>query len=153
MTPLRQFLETTLLPTFAQAFDVESLVLNIGAGKHAYREYFRCLIRTADIVPGCDETFPAEAIPYPDASVDGILFNGVFERLDDPMQAMREVFRVLKPGGTLLFSALNLNFEWHSPLDRWRLTRAGARHVVRAFQVIEEHWVGHEGYFYLLRKA
>lgn len=152
MTPQRAFLETTLLPRFAAGFAADAIVLNLGAGRHTYREYFRCRLRTADRAPGCDETFAAEAIPYADDSVDGVLFNGVFDRLDDPMQAMREVFRVLKRGGALLFGAAGLDFDWHVDRDRWRLTPGGVAHVVRAFRVLEEHWFDRVYYFGVLAK-
>ena len=154
MTPQRAFLETTLLPRFASGFAADAIVVNIGAGRHAYRNYFPCPIRTADRSPeaGCDETYAAEAIPYADAAVDGILFNGVFDRLDDPMQAMRECFRVLKAGGSLLFGAAGLDFDWHAERDRWRLTPGGVAHVVRAFRIIEEHWFERVYYFGVLGK-
>jgi len=44
----------------------------------------------------------AEQIPYPDGSVDGVLLSHVLEHLDQPQQAIAEIRRVLKPGGTLL---------------------------------------------------
>ena len=139
-TPQRAYLETELLPRFAARFDAEARVVNVGAGRHDYRAYFRCPIETTDRSAdvGCDAVFPAEAMPYPDASVDGIVFNGVFDRLDDPMQAMREVRRVLKPTGALLFGAAGLDFDWRVDRDRWRLSPGGMRHVLSAFRVIEE---------------
>ena len=140
LTPQRSYLETVLLPRFAQRFTADAVVLNVGAGVHAYRDYFQCPVRTADrsAKAGCDAVFPAEAIPYPDASVDGVLFNGVFDRLDDPMQAMRELRRVLKPTGALLFGAAGLDFDWRVDRDRWRLSPGGFRHVLSAFRVLEE---------------
>lgn len=152
LTPQRQFLETTLLPRFGATFASDALFLNIGAGRHAYREHFRCAVRTTDKAPGCDETFAVEEIPYPTESVDGLLFNGVFDRVDDPMQAMRELHRVLKPSGSLLFGAAGIDFEWHADRDRWRLTPGGVRHVVRNFRVIEEQAFERVYYFYVLGK-
>ena len=46
-----------------------------------------------DIV--CDIT----SIPEPDASFDAILCSEVFEHLTDPLQALDEFRRLLKPGG------------------------------------------------------
>lgn len=154
-TPQRQFLEATLLKRFAATFGPDALVLNIGAGRHAYREYFPCPVRTADVSPdvGCDEVYAAEAIPYADATVDGILFNGVFERLDDPMQAMREMYRVLKPSGVLLFGAPGIDFDWHADADRWRLTPGGVRHVIGAFRVLDEQHFDRVFSFFVLGKV
>lgn len=39
------------------------------------------------------------ALPYPDASFDAMLCVAVLEHITDDRQAMREMFRVLKPGG------------------------------------------------------
>jgi SAM-dependent methyltransferase len=42
-----------------------------------------------------------EALPFPDASFDVALSNGVLNLIPDKPAALREVFRVLKPGGQL----------------------------------------------------
>jgi SAM-dependent methyltransferase len=153
-TPQRQFLETTLLPRWAASFAPSAFVLNLGAGRHAYREHFGCTLRTADRAADahCDETFQVEAIPYRDNVIDGILFNGVFDRLDDPMQAMRECRRVLKPTGTMLLGLAGLDFEWHADRDRWRVTPGGAQYVIREFRVLEAQAFGRVYYFYVLGK-
>ncbi len=154
MTPARAFFERTLLPAFAARFGPADLVLNIGAGRHGYRESFSCRLVTADRNPhaGCDETFPAEQIPYAEDAVDGLLCMGVFERLDDPMQAMRELRRVLKPRGLLLFAALDLDCPWRKPCDRWRLSPGGAVHVVREFLVLESYNIDRCSHFFVLQK-
>lgn len=45
---------------------------------------------------------PAEALPFPDATFDSALATLVFCSADDPERGLREVYRTLKPGGTLL---------------------------------------------------
>ena len=152
LTPHRAFLETDLLPRWAKAFGPDAVVLNIGAGSRPYREHFVCTMRTSDkrAEVGCDETFPVEAIPYPDGSVDGLLCVGVVERLDDPMHALRECRRVLKPGGTLLLGIAGIDGEWHAARDRWRLTPGGMAHLVQGFLVLEERQFGRTYAFYVV---
>lgn len=45
------------------------------------------------------------AIPEPDGSFDVILCSEVFEHLPDPLQALDEFVRLLKPGGKLILTA------------------------------------------------
>ncbi len=42
-----------------------------------------------------------EALPFPDASFDAALSNGVLNLVPDKPAALREIFRVLRPGGRL----------------------------------------------------
>lgn len=48
-----------------------------------------------------------ESIPWPDASFDVVTADNVLEHLDDPAAVLREVARVLKPGGTFLAKTPN----------------------------------------------
>lgn len=52
-----------------------------------------------DIV--CDIT----SIPEPDASYDAVLCIEVLEHLPEPLAALRELSRILKPGGTLILTS------------------------------------------------
>jgi 2-polyprenyl-6-hydroxyphenyl methylase/3-demethylubiquinone-9 3-methyltransferase len=93
----------------------------------------------------------AEAIPLPDASVDRVVCVDVLEHVDDLHRCLREIARVLKPGGVLLFDTIN-----RTVLARWiviglyeRLLRAAPRgtHDVRKFITPRElldglRWVG-----------
>lgn len=53
---------------------------------------------------------PDGTIPYPDAVFDAALSDYVFEHLQDPVATLREVARVLKPGGRYYFRTIN---RWH----------------------------------------
>ena len=46
---------------------------------------------------------PAERLPLPDASVDTVVSTLVLCTVDQPEHALREIARVLRPGGQLLF--------------------------------------------------
>jgi ubiquinone/menaquinone biosynthesis C-methylase UbiE len=45
---------------------------------------------------------PVEALPFPDAQFDTVVVTLVFCSVGDPERGLREIWRVLKPGGVLL---------------------------------------------------
>ena len=86
------------LPLYGSA--VESLTLTEPEPPMARRleARLRGTARPATIVPA-----PAEALPLPDASFDTAVSTLVLCTVHDPERALRELWRVLKPGGRLLF--------------------------------------------------
>jgi 2-polyprenyl-6-hydroxyphenyl methylase/3-demethylubiquinone-9 3-methyltransferase len=56
----------------------------------------------------------AEAIPLADASMDRVVCVDVFEHVGDLRRCCREIARVLKPGGLLLFDTIN-----RTAIARW----------------------------------
>ena len=52
-------------------------------------------------LPGVDVVADLAAVPWPwaDCSVDEVYASHVLEHLDDPLSAMQEIARILKPGG------------------------------------------------------
>ena len=52
-------------------------------------------------VPFTVEIAPAEALPYDDATFDHVVSSLVFCSVADPQRALREIDRVLRPGGAL----------------------------------------------------
>lgn len=69
-----------------------------------------CRDKGLDVMQGL-----AEELPYPDQSFDVVHTSHVFEHLEDPLQAAREAYRVLKPGGLLFIEVPNQldNFGFH----------------------------------------
>jgi SAM-dependent methyltransferase len=75
------------------------------------------------------------AMPFADNTFDGVVLTEVLEHCVDPQAAMREVFRVLKPGGLLLVTS-PFFWPWHGTdeyEDYWRFTHQGWQLLLKAF--------------------
>jgi len=78
---------------------------------------------------GIDVFSSAYQLPFPEDSYDNILCSGVLEHLEEPEAAIREAYRVLKPGGEALYA---VPLFWHlheEPRDFFRYTRYGVHHL------------------------
>lgn len=81
----------------------------------------------------------AYEIPQPDASFDCVLCTAVLEHLEEPESALKEAYRILKPGG---FGLYTIPMFWHlheEPRDFFRYTKHGITHLIRkaGFELVE----------------
>lgn len=101
-------------------------VLDVGCGDRPYAELFPNAVGFD--VPGnahADLHGSLEAIPVDDASFDLVLCLQVLEHVPDPAAAVRELHRVVRPGGLVLLSTHGV-YPFHpNPDDLWRWTHEG----------------------------
>jgi ubiquinone/menaquinone biosynthesis C-methylase UbiE len=95
-----------------------SRVLDVGAGSSPYRALFRhCEYRTQDFAQlranqlryggyaPIDIVSDANAIPVPDGSFDVVICTEVLEHVPDPIAVVREIGRIVAPGGRAILTA------------------------------------------------
>jgi len=90
-----------------------------------------------DIVPyEVDVTGDAHFLPFRPCSFQNILCTEVLEHLTNPEQAVREMERVLKPGGTLVLSTRFIFPVHDAPHDYYRFTRHGLEWLFRRWRIL-----------------
>jgi SAM-dependent methyltransferase len=122
-------------------------ILDYGCAEVPYRSFFseRVEFVAADLPgnPHATLTLNDDAtVPSADAGFDAVLSTQVLEHVVDPALYLSECHRVLRPGGRMLLSTHGI-FVYHpDPIDHWRWTGAGLRHVVEAagFRIV--HYEG-----------
>lgn len=87
----------------------------------------------------------AARLPLNEASVDAVVCLEVLEHVSRPQAALAEFARVLKPGGTMLFSMPFMYPIHDAPYDFQRLTEYGLRRDLDAvgFDIIRLEKLGH----------
>jgi len=119
-------------------------LLDVGCGNKPYESYFRphvseylgieheaTFAATAAGSQGTrpDLTYDGTRLPFEDASFDTVLSVQVLEHTPRPRELVREMSRVLKPGGLLILVA-PFQFRLHEqPHDYFRYSSHGLRHL------------------------
>ena len=144
----------------ADSLPPAAMVLDAGAGNCMYSPQFEhvnyesadfCQVEKAyakygEITYVCD----IAEIPVEDDRYDFVLLTQVLEHVNEPKAVLREMHRVLKPGGRMLVSAPLYYPEHETPYDFYRYTQYGLRHLLEGadFEVCSQDWMG--GYYAML---
>jgi len=136
------------------------IVLDVGGGERfgkwmrPYEALFKnCDYRSFDYdsSTNADVVGDIHAIPLPDASVDSIICSSVLEHVINPIVAMRELSRILRPGGPIFFYVPS-TYPYHARkghyADYWRFFDDTIEILFEGFSEVNVHKRG--GYFMAL---
>ena len=113
------------------------VILNLGAKSADWGAHVFNLDIAQPESGGVDMLCDIAALPFIDASIDGVICTYVLEHVSDARACFDEIARVLKPGGCV-YIAVPFLFPLHpDPLDRWRWTLDGLRAELRGYEELE----------------
>lgn len=135
----RRAVESALRRLAAQGFpSSDLLVLDIGGRGRPYAGAVAAALGAAgsrprhivaDPGPDADVVSRAENLPVRSGTAGLVLCTQVLEHVEDPAAAVREMARVLRPGGACLLTTHGTWFYHPDPEDYWRWTGAGLRRL------------------------
>jgi SAM-dependent methyltransferase len=119
-------------------------LLDVGCGEMPYRSFLPRSVRYTGIdVPqasafsmhGNEEVVPFDgfSIPFPDASFDTLLCTEVLEHSPEPAALIKEMERVLKPGGILIATVPFSARVHYAPYDFHRFSKYALDIMFRSF--------------------
>ena len=122
------------------------ILLNVGAGGEVAVRTSRTLAHSSvdakvvsiDIASTRQADVVADVcrIPFLDNGFDIVLLMEVLEHVHNPPQALTEIYRVMRPGGLLIFS-VPFVFPLHDrPVDYFRFTRHGLELLLRNYDQV-----------------
>ncbi|MBC7249757.1 MAG: class I SAM-dependent methyltransferase [Anaerolineae bacterium] len=123
-----------------------TLLLNVGAGGEVSSRIHSILaaggievqLFSIDIAPTRNPDVVCDVchVPFPENSFERVFLMEVLEHVYDPAQALAEIYRVLKPGGVLIFS-VPFVFPLHDrPFDYFRFTKHGIELLLRNYDQV-----------------
>jgi len=119
---------------------VNGTVLDLGCGSRPFEGFFNGRVKRwvgADYPStGHPRAYPdvladAMKLPLAGASFDTVLCTQVLEHVPEPMDLLRETWRVLRPGGHLVLTAPQYNALHGEPGDFYRYTKYGLDHLAK----------------------
>lgn len=138
-------------------FDEKTLVVDVGGGlrvdasrgnrKDASKDWLKEYIKKVDYkvldkVPDYNPDIVGDVqnLPFADNSIDAIICIAILEHVEEPIKAVKEIYRVLKPGG-YCFIYVPFLFYYH-PLqgyykDYYRFTYDGLEYMSKDFASVE----------------
>lgn len=131
---------TRFVENVAKSLPAGSSILDAGAGESVYKKLFcHCNYKAIDLAVGesrwnyanLDYVGPLHEMPIEDGMFDAVLCTQVLEHLEWPRESVKEMHRVLKPGGKLYMTVPMAHPEHQTPYDFFRYTSYGLESICK----------------------
>ena len=136
---LSQLRDKTIAKTKELTSTNKSLLLvDFGCGDMPYREVIEPMVGKylgvdLEMNPKAEHHIDFDSkTTLPESYAGIVLSNQVLEHVDTPSGYLKEAFRILKPGGSLIISTHGYWFYHPTPNDYWRWTSTGLRKTIEA---------------------
>jgi SAM-dependent methyltransferase len=120
------------IPVTLTMLSPDARILDVGAGGRRIRPgvvtFDAVAQREVDVVGDIHN------MPIADESFDCVFCTGTLEHVRDPWQAVREIFRVVNPGGLVHIDVPFIQGYHADPTDYWRFTIDGLRLLCGCFE-------------------
>lgn len=131
--------------------ELKGTLVDVGCGTKPYRDYILNNSGVGEYIGvEWEKSFYLEKIkpekywdgktlPFEEASIDSCMATEVLEHLSNPKQVTSEMYRILKPGGTLF---LTVPFLWplhEIPFDEYRYTPFSMKRILKEAGFKEEN--------------
>lgn len=136
----REFINSTRKVFINDFLKSTDIICDIGNQGKEIPELDPFKLVTLDITDSTKPDVVADITRYnahiPDSSYDALMCTEVLEHVVDPFSAIRELRRIVKIGGYILFTT-PLNARIHGPVpDCWRFTEFGLKVLFRDFETV-----------------
>lgn len=118
--------------------DETAVILDAGCGRGFYLNYYRYVSKVKLVGLELDDAIIRKAqanvghlpdislvqanlyhLPFPDNTFHAVIMSEILEHVDDDARALREAYRVLKPGGVVVMTVPNANYPfWWDPINK-----------------------------------
>jgi SAM-dependent methyltransferase len=131
---------TRFVEDVAKNLATGSSILDAGAGESVYKKFFsHCNYKAIDLAVGesrwnytnLDYIGFLHEMPIEDEIFDAVLCTQVLEHLEWPRESVKEMHRVIKPGGKLYITAPMAQNEHQVPYDFFRYTSYGLESICK----------------------
>jgi hypothetical protein len=136
----REFINSSRSIFIDRYLNPEFVICDIGTQGKSLPELHAYKIVSLDISEESEPDVIADITRFnehiPDESYDALMCTEVLEHVVDPFAAIRELRRIVKRNGYILFTT-PLNARIHGPIpDCWRFTEFGLKVLFRDFEVV-----------------